>query len=309
MATTARDPFERDHRPPVGAPEPLAPGLVAVTAPNPGAMTFTGTRSYLLGGAEVAVIDPGPDDPAHRAALLAALAPGARVAAILVTHAHRDHSEGARALQAATGAPVLGFGPRAFRPEMARLVAAGGLGGGEGVDPDFAPDRRLGDGEVVAGEGWRLEALHTPGHLGDHLCFAWPDGGGLFSGDLVMAWATTLISPPGGDLGEFRTSLRRLQARPETVYFPGHGGPLQNPKHMIAWQLAHRAEREAQICAALAAGSATIPELVAMVYVDLAPALRSAAARNVLAHLIDLADRGVARSDGPLAEDATFALV
>ena len=307
MVATA-DPFERDHRPRIGAPEPLAPGLVAVTAPNSGPMTFTGTRSYLLGDRDVAIIDPGPDDAAHRAALLTALAPGAKVTAILVTHAHRDHSAGARALQAETGAPILGFGPRAVSPAMARLAMAGSIGGGEGIDAEFAPDRRLEDGETVDGAGWRLEAVHTPGHLGDHLCFAWNEGAALFSGDTVMGWATTLISPPDGDLGEFLDSLRRLQVRRDGVFFPGHGAPVRDPKGMIEWQLAHRAEREAQIRAALAAGSATIPQIVGLVYPDLGPALRPAAARNVLAHLIDLAARDQVRSDGPISEAATFAL-
>jgi len=304
----ATDPFERAHAPRIGAPEPLAPGLVAVTAPNAGPMTFTGTRSYLLGGPEVAVIDPGPDDPAHRDALLAALAPGARVAAILVTHAHRDHSAGARALQAQVRAPVFGFGERPPSASMVRLGAAGDLGGGEGLDPGFAPDVRLADGAGVAGAGWRLEAVHTPGHLGDHLCFAWSEENALFSGDTVMGWATTLISPPDGDLGAFLASLRRLRARPESVYYPGHGAPVRDPQRMIAWQLAHRAEREAQIRAALAAGPSAIPALAARVYPDLAPALLPAAARNVLAHLIDLAERGLVRTEGPLAADAVFAL-
>lgn len=302
------DPFDRTHRPQVGAPEPLAEGLVAVTAPNAGPMTFTGTRTYLLGRDEVAVIDPGPDDPDHLDAVAAALPRGARATAILVTHAHRDHSAGARALADRLGAPLVGFGPRLRSAEMERLAAAGGLGGGEGIDAGFAPDRLLADGDAVEGAGWRLEAVHTPGHLGDHLCFAWAGGGGLFSGDTVMGWATTMISPPDGDLGAFLASLRRLRDRPERVYYPGHGGPLHDPRGMIDWQLAHRAAREAQILAALEhAGPADVPALVALVYPGLHPALRPAAGRSVLAHLIDLAARGLARSDGPLAADAKFA--
>ncbi len=190
---------------------------------------------------------------------------------------------------------------------MARLAAAGGLGGGEGIDAGFAPDRRLADGEVVSGAGWRLEAVHTPGHLGDHLCFAWAEGGGA------------VLRRHGDGLGDdadlaARRRPRRLSARAcagcrrrgETVYLPGHGAPVRDPQAMIAWQLAHRAEREAQIRAALGAGPATIPQIVARVYPDLDPALRPAAARNVLAHLIDLVGRGLARSAGPLAADAMF---
>lgn len=309
MAQGADNPFERDHRPVVGVAEPLAPGLVAVTAPNASPMTYTGTRTYLVGTTEVAVVDPGPEDPRHRDAILAALIPGVRVTAILVTHAHRDHVAGARALQDRVGAPILGFGARPRSAALEGLAATGDLGGGEGLDAGFAPDRTLADGETVDGEGWRLEAVHTPGHLGDHLCFAWIGRGGLFSGDTVMGWATTLISPPEGDLGDFLASLRRLRARPETVYYPGHGAPVRAPRAMIDWQIAHRADREAQIRAALASGPATIAELVPQIYPDLAAALRPAAARNVLAHLIDLCARRAARSDGPLAADAVFALI
>ena len=213
----AEDPFDRDHAPVPGRPEPLAPGLIAVTAANPGPMTFTGTRTYLLGDREAAVIDPGPLDPAHQAAVAAAA--GGRATAILVTHGHRDHSEGARALQEILQVPILGFGPAERSPAMAALAASGAIGGGEGVDAGFVPDRRLADGEEVGGAGWRLSAVHTPGHLGDHLSFAWE--GGLFSGDTVMGWATTLISPPDGDLGAFLASLRRLRARAGSPGAPG----------------------------------------------------------------------------------------
>lgn len=305
------DPFARDHAPVAGAVEHLAPGLRVVTAPNAGPMTYTGTRSYILGQGEVAVIDPGPGDPGHVAALLAALAPGERVAVILVTHSHRDHSRDAAALGAATGAPVLGHGDLAGArsPEMARLAAAGGIGGGEGVDQGFAPDRRIGEGEVIAGPGWTLRALHTPGHIADHLAFAWEEGRALFSGDLVMGWSTTLISPPDGDLGAFRASVARLRARPEAVYYPGHGAPLRDPGRVMEYLLAHRAAREAQIRAALGAGPADVAGLVATVYAGLDPALRGAAGRNVLAHLIDLDQRGLVRAEGGIAAGAVFALV
>jgi glyoxylase-like metal-dependent hydrolase (beta-lactamase superfamily II) len=300
------DPFERNHDPPIGRPEPLAPGLVVVTAPNAGPMTFTGTRSYLLGTREVAVIDPGPDDPAHLEALVAAVPAGGRVTTILVTHAHLDHSAGARALAERVDAPVIGFGARPRRVVMERISDAGTLGGGEGIDAAFAPDRRLADGEMLAGTGWRLEALHTPGHLGDHLCFAWAEGRALFSGDLIMGWSTTLISPPDGEISAFLESLDRLATRGERVYYPGHGAPIREPRAMLAWQRNHRLEREVQVLAALAAGPARVPDLVAAIYTRLDPALRPAAGRNVLAHLLDLVGRGHVVPEGPLGPDARY---
>ena len=184
---------------------------------------------------------------------------------------------------------------------MARLAAAGGLGGGEGLDASFAPDQPIRDGAVVRGPGWTLTALATPGHTADHLSFAWGEGGAIFTGDTVMGWATTLISPPDGDLGAFRASLARLRARPETTYYPGHGAPVREAVPLVDHILAHRAVREAEIVAALAAGPATIPALVARIYTDLDPALHGAAARTVLAHLLALADRGLASTDGPPA--------
>jgi glyoxylase-like metal-dependent hydrolase (beta-lactamase superfamily II) len=295
-------PFDTSHAPPVGVAEALAPGLAVVTAPNAGPMTFTGTRSYLLGEERVAVIDPGPDDAAHRAALVAALA-GRAVEAVLVTHAHRDHSAGARAFARAVRAPVLAHGdPAGARSEaMARLAAAGGFCGGEGLDAGFAPDERIGEGTVVRGPGWTLTALATPGHTADHLAFAWAEGGALFSGDHVMGWATTLISPPDGDLAAFRASLARLRGRPEAFYYPGHGAPVPAPGRLVDHILAHRAAREGEIVAALARGPATIPGLVAAIYAGVDPVLHGAAGRTVLAHLLDLAGRGLAVADGPPA--------
>ncbi len=303
------DPFERDHAPVPGAVETLAPGLRVVTAGNAGPMTFTGTRSLILGQGRVAVIDPGPDDAAHLGALAAAVA-GERVEAVLVTHAHRDHSAGARAFAARVGAPVLAHGDAvgARSPAMARLAAEGALGGGEGIDAGFAPDRRIGDGAVISAPGWTLTAVHTPGHLSDHLSFAWAEGRALFSGDTVMGWSTTLISPPDGDLTSFRTSLARLRLRGERVYYPGHGAPVTNPSRLIHWLLAHRDVRERQILAALANGPATPADIVAKVYVPLDPRLAPAALRNVLAHLIDLDARGLAHPLGALSAAARYAL-
>lgn len=292
-------PFELTHAPPVGVPERLAPGLRVVTAGNAGPMTFTGTRSYLVGDGAVAVIDPGPNDPAHRAALLAAVG-GAEVVAVLVTHAHRDHSAGARAFADAVGAPVLAHGDPvgARSPAMARLAAEGDVGGGEGLDAGFAPDEAIGEGAVVRGPGWTLAALATPGHTADHLSFAWDEGGAVFTGDVVMGWATTLISPPDGDLAAFRASLARLAARGDAVYHPGHGAPVRDPAALVGHVLAHRAAREAEIVATLGRGPSDVAGLVAGIYAGVAPGLRGAAGRNVLAHLLDLGERGTVTVNG-----------
>ncbi|MEL6679879.1 MAG: MBL fold metallo-hydrolase [Pseudomonadota bacterium] len=301
--------FNRDHAPPIGRAEELGEGIRVVTAGNGGPMTFTGTRTYIVGEGEVAVIDPGPADPAHLDAILAALAPGERVSHILVTHSHLDHSPLARPLAERTGAPVIAFGDsRAGRSAQMDALAASGahLGGGEGIDAGFAPDIAVADGEDVAGRGWSLRALHTPGHLSNHLAFGWDARGAVFSGDHVMGWATTLVSPPDGDLSAFMSSLERMRGQGQ-VFYPGHGAPLEVPDAMIDHQLAHRRGREAQILAALADGEADIAALTARIYADVDPVLHPAAARNVFAHLIDLVGRGLVEADGGISRDARFA--
>lgn len=269
------------------------PGLVRVLAPNPSPMTGAGTWTHLLGREDVAIIDPGPDDPAHLAAIIAALPPGARVTAIIVTHAHLDHSALARRLSDRVDAPVLAFGTASDGRSivMQGLVAAGLTGGGEGIDRDFRPDRRLSDSEAITGAGWQLTALHTPGHMGGHLCLAWDDI--LFSGDHVMDWAPSLVSPPDGDMGAYMASLNRLAATPWRRMLPAHGGQIDHPAQRLAELTAHRRKREAQILAAIAQGARDLSAITASVYSDLAAALRPAAQRNALAHLIDLAERNL----------------
>jgi glyoxylase-like metal-dependent hydrolase (beta-lactamase superfamily II) len=285
----------------------LEPGLRRLIAPNPSPMTYRGTNTYLIGEGEVAVIDPGPNDPAHLAAILAALRPGERIGAILVTHSHRDHSPLARSLAQATGASVLAAGPSDWgrTAVMAQLAASGGIGGGEGVDVGFAPDRRIAEGDGIEGGWGRIDVLETPGHMANHLSFGWE--GALFTGDLVMGWSTSLVSPPDGDMGAFMASCRRLAKRAGRIYHPGHGDPVTAPQARVAELISHREAREAQIFAALdPAIPATAAELARRIYTDLAPHLLPAAERNVLAHLIDLAQRNLARSDGVLATTAGF---
>lgn len=289
-----------------GQPIALAPGLLRVLAPNPAPMTHWGTNSYLLGTDRLAVIDPGPADPRHLAALRAAI-DRRPVSHILVTHAHLDHSPLAAPLARETGAPVLAFGDaRAGRSAaMAKLTRAAALGGGEGVDAGFAPDQCLTDGETVTGDGWTLRALHTPGHMGNHLCLLWGDT--AFSGDHVMGWATSLVSPPDGDLSDFMASLARLAATGVQKLWPGHGAPVADAQARITALTAHRAARTAQIRAALAQAPGTAAEITARVYTEVPPALLPAAERNVLAHLIALCRSGQARHQGPLTARARFA--
>lgn len=276
-----------DHPSPPGVVQHLEPGLRMVLAPNPSPMTHWGTNTYLLGAGEVTVIDPGPADDRHLAALLAALEPGERITQILVTHAHLDHSPLARPLARATGAEILAFGG-ATSGRSPRMVALAGLGGGEGLDHTFQPDRLLRDGDQILGADWALTTLHTPGHLGGHLCFAW--GETLFCGDHVMGWAPSLVSPPDGDMTDYMASLDRIAQGGWRRGYSAHGAPLPDLPARIAEITAHRRSREAAILAALT-DSPDLTTLQHRVYAELAPALQPAARRNLLAHLVDLAHR------------------
>jgi glyoxylase-like metal-dependent hydrolase (beta-lactamase superfamily II) len=298
-----------DFNPVPGKPDQIAPGLQRVLAPNPGPMTWRGTNTYLLGTRGVAVIDPGPDDPAHLDAILGALGPHRHVSHIFVTHAHIDHAPLARTLSAHTGAPVLAYGDAgAGRSDvMLALVARGLLSGGEGVDTGFRPDRALSDGAETVGDGWTLTAHWTPGHMGNHMVFAWQDA--VFSGDLVMGWSSSLVSPPDGDMTDFMASCVRLHARAPRVLYPGHGAPVRRPAERIAELVAHRRAREAALLAALAEGPGDLARLTERVYGDLASVLIPAAQRNTLAHLVDLHKRGAICAAPDLQDDAVFALV
>lgn len=268
--------------------EEVAPGIRRLLAPNPSSFTFTGTQTYVVGTRDVAVIDPGPDDEVHVAHLLHALG-GEKVASILVTHTHRDHSPASRPLAAATGAPILGCAPLAIADDGPRADAA--------FDFDYAPDVVLADGGRVAGDDWTLEAVATPGHTSNHLCFAWPEGGALFTGDHVMGWSTTIVSPPDGDMADYMASLELLLTRDDLVYYPTHGPAITEPKAHVRALIQHRRMREAQILQALQDGEGIITDIVPILYRETDPGLYPAAARSVLAHLLDLEARGrVARA-------------
>ncbi|MEL7299992.1 MAG: MBL fold metallo-hydrolase [Pseudomonadota bacterium] len=281
----------------------LEEDLLLVRAPNPSPLTADGTNTYLLGRDAAVIIDPGPDEESHAAAIHAALA-GREVAAILVTHSHRDHSPLARSLSDTSGAPVYAFGPTGAGTSAIMASLDGALGGGEGADRDFVPDVTLAHGQSLTLGGERITALHTPGHFGNHLCFGWR--GALFSGDHVMGWASTLVSPPDGDLTDFMASCALLKSREDRVYYPGHGAPVTDPAARLAWLVTHRKAREAQIVARLSSTPQSAADITEAVYLDVARSLWPAASRNVLAHLIDLTARGLAAPEGPLSEQAKF---
>lgn len=284
----------------------IVPGITRLRAENPSPMTGTGTNTYILHGPDGAVvIDPGPALPAHLAAILAALGP-APLAAILVSHAHLDHSALAPALARATGAPVLAFGAAtAGRSATMRRLAESGLsGGGEGVDADFVPDRCLQDGETLALAGLAIEVIHTPGHMGGHLSFAL--GEIAFTADHAMGWATSLVSPPDGDMAAYMASLGRLAARPWSMLLPGHGDAVDDPAARLAWLCDHRRDREAAIRAELSRAPQTPAELTRRIYTDTPETLLPAATRNILAHLIDLHERKLVITDTPFAATTRY---
>ncbi|WP_299030588.1 MBL fold metallo-hydrolase [uncultured Sulfitobacter sp.] len=295
-----------DFDPPIGIPQLLEPAVRRITAPNPSPMTYRGTNTYIVGETALAVIDPGPDSPEHLEAIMAAVQTGQHVSHIIVTHTHLDHSPLARALGLRTGAPILAFGDAlAGRSAAMHLLAAGGtIGGGEGIDIAFRPDVTLRDGDAVKGDGWQLDVIHTPGHLGNHICLAL--GNACFTADHVMGWASSLVSPPDGDLSDFMASCARLQQREWRVFYPGHGGAIDAPAARLDWLVTHRRARETSILELLGRGPSDAATLAAEIYVDTPPALLGAATRNVLAHLIDLHGRGLATYDTPLTETTVF---
>ncbi|MEX0307728.1 MAG: MBL fold metallo-hydrolase [Ruegeria sp.] len=295
-----------DFNPDPGRVDELASGLRQVLAPNPSPMTYRGTNTYLLGEKDIAVIDPGPQSDTHLQAILDALQPGQRISHIFVTHTHLDHSPLAAPLSAKTGAPVLAFGgPQAGRSDfMAELAQNGLAGGGEGIDSDFRPDIELEDGEMVAADGWQLEVIHTPGHLGNHIALAWGDA--CFTADHVMGWASSLVSPPDGDLTDFMAACHRLRAREWSVFHPGHGAPVTAPGDRLDWLIQHRLMRETQILEALILGPATARQLAERIYTETPKALLPAAERNVFAHLVDLTGKSNVVPDDKLSATARF---
>ena len=280
----------------------LVPGIQRITAPNESAFTFRGTNTYILGEESVAVIDPGPAIDSHFDLLIESLK-GRSVSHIIVTHTHMDHSPLANPLKEKTGAPVFAEGQhRDSRDlhlgEQNHLDAA--------ADRDFLPDHKLQDGEIIEGKDWSLETILTPGHTQNHACFGLVDSEYLFSGDHVMAWATSIVAPPDGSMSDYMDSLDKMTKRKETVYFPGHGGRLEKAPEFVRALKAHRRMRETAVLSRIRNGDRTIPEIVKVIYKDTDPRLHGAAGLSVFAHIEDLVQQGRVACDGPAALDSVY---
>lgn len=286
-------PFTQDSSAIAGQVTPVEPLIRRIVAPNPSAFTYTGTCTYIVGSGSVAIIDPGPNDPAHLAALLAATA-GERITHIVATHTHIDHTAGIAALQAATGAQIVGCAPHfASRAPNAleRAEAA--------ADLAYAPDLVLADGDTIACDNWTLMAIATPGHTANHLAFELRETGAVFSGDHVMAWSTTLVAPPDGSMASYMSALEKLRERDDRIYWPGHGGPVREPRRFVRALLHHRRQREAAILARIEAGDVHIETIVQKLYTGLPPALWGGAALSVFAHIENLLADGKITTDEP----------
>lgn len=277
---------------PTGRSEDVEPLVRRVLAPNPSPYTFTGTQTYVVGvadGPDCAVIDPGPDDGDHIAAIMAAVA-GRKILAIMCTHTHRDHSPAAAPLAAQTGAPVVGCAPL--------VLSVDGPRSDEAFDPTYSPTRVLTDGEGMRGTGWTLTAVATPGHTSNHLCFALEESGSLFTGDHVMGWSTSVVIPPDGDMGDYMASLDKLMAREDVRYHSAHGAAIEKPRQLVRGMIGHRRQREAQILRLLGERARPAGDFIPDMYKGLDPRLIGAAEMSVTAHLLDLEKRGLARRDG-----------
>lgn len=287
--------FNTDFDPRHGELVDVSPLLRRIVCNNPSKYTFHGTGTYVIGRRDVAVVDPGPRDPYHVEALLRALG-DETVRTILITHTHGDHSPAAAALHDATGAPVLGFGPH---PEDAISEEAdagdenpAAANDAHRPDIDFDPETQLAHGDNVDGPGWTVQALHTPGHISNHLCFALLEENAVLTGDHVMGWSTTIIPPPDGDVSDYLKSLQLLLDRSDEVLYPTHGGPVTNPQRYVSALLNHRLRREAQILGQLAQRPASAKQMVAVLYADVRKELHRPAARSVVAHLTKLHNEG-----------------
>jgi len=290
-------PFVKDFEFEYGRLDRLSPLIERVIAENPGPFTFTGTGVYIIGDDPCAVIDPGPDLPRHFSALKSALA-GRRLSHVLVTHSHLDHCPLAHPLARWAGCKVYG-GRLAAPGAQGRFPETDEVKMEEGDDRSFKPDVYLEDGEILGGDGWTIEAIATPGHASNHFCFALKEENALFSGDHIMGWSTTVVSPPDGDMADYMASLDKIRRRNFTTLWPTHGTKIESPDAFIDAYRDHRLAREQAILDRLAAGDETIPDMVSVIYKDVDKRLHPAACRSVLAHMIHLVDRGQVETDHP----------
>ncbi len=294
-------PFKRTLDFEYGEVAEISPRIRRVVAHNPSAFTLYGTGTYILGRGNVAVIDPGPADAAHIEALLRATA-GETITHMLVTHTHNDHSPGCRLLAVHTDAPTYGYGRHG-----AGKIAAGSQVE-EGGDMDFAPDVRIDDGDVIGGDGWSMECVYTPGHTSNHICYALREENALFTGDHVMGWSTSVISPPDGDMASYMASLEKLLVRDDSIYWPTHGPAITEPKMHVRAFITHRRQREAQIRRCLADGQRRIADMVPSMYANVPANLHAAAGRSVFAAMALLVQRGEVACEGELDIGAEFRL-
>jgi len=304
MADNDDIPFNRDFPLKPGVVDEVRPGVRRILCNNPSPFTFTGTVSYIVGEGNVAIIDPGPDDEAHAAALLDAVR-NETVTHILVTHTHRDHSPNTARIKAATGASVYAEGPH--RASRSRYESEK-ISSESGADRDFKPDIEVRDGETIEGSGWALQTVATPGHTANHLAFAWRARKSLFVGDHVMGWSTSIVAPPDGSMIDYMASLERLTQRDEDLYFSGHGPEIPEGPRYVRFLIRHRQAREASILHRLAKGEADIPAMVRAIYIGIDPRLTAAAGYSVLAHLEDLVARGIVVTDGDPVIGGTYRL-
>lgn len=284
-----------------GRCDTLSPRIRRVICNNPGPFTFTGTGTYIIGNGTVAVIDPGPIDDTHMEAILAALEPGETVSHIIITHTHGDHSPGSAPLKQKTGAPIYGMSP-------AKHESFDGPQMEEDADDTFAPDHEVAHGDIITGGDWSLEAVHTPGHMAAHVCYALREEKALFTGDHVMGWSTSVIIPPDGSMRDYMQSLDLLLARDDEIYWPTHGTSINNPQDFVRAYITHRRGREAQVLEQLKAGQSNIRDMVKVVYAAVDERLHPAAALSMLAHLQDLTARGEVQCDGKPTLDAHYTL-
>ncbi|MEZ5757469.1 MAG: MBL fold metallo-hydrolase [Emcibacteraceae bacterium] len=289
----------QDFSPPYGVIENISPLIRRITANNPAPYTFKGTGTYIIGHKNVAVIDPGPDMTDHIEAIISSLK-GEQISHILVTHNHTDHSPGARPLAERCGAKIYGFDISGQQYSMSKSA--------EGLDKKFKPDILIKDGDILKGDNWTLEALHTPGHLSNHLCFALLEEKALFSGDHVMGWSTTIISPPDGNMTKYLISLEKLLMRDDNIYYPTHGWPIDDPKKFVKQVYAHRLRRDNEICRFLEQGDKSMDQIVRMIYPAIDKSLYLAASRTIFAHLIRLVELGKVGSDSPPTENSIYSL-